>query len=203
MNRIIKNILPAFFVFLVCGILSTAQCQMQNKFAQQGTVELGGNISYENDTYSYNLTAEPYIGWFPIDGLEIGFDPIQYFYRNGYFWTGYATIYSQSNAMILFAPSYNLKLTHTSFLCIEGLIGYAHIYAYGNSDPPTGAYGGPFTESDSGIAYGGHISLKLALSNSGLFNIGVQYLRIVYPASQDFTFGYNDISLIAGFTVVL
>jgi hypothetical protein len=202
----ILKVQPAFlFIALLIGMTyTTAQSQTHNKFATAGTIELGGNLSYDAIYKSSSFSVSPYIGWFPIDGLEIGFDPIEYSALTDH-WLNFNHGYvnSQISILIMLAPSYNFKLTGKSFLFVEGLIGYTHQYQNGYYDSPTGAGGGSYANSDSGIAYGGHIGVKVAISDHGLFNIGVQYLRTVYPIFSDMTYGYNDISLVAGFTVVL
>ena len=122
LHRTVSRILfVALFIFLLS---SSEPLKAQNawNFAKKGVIELGGSISYQNITSVYNGSSgsstgifmfQPYFGYFPVDGFEIGINPL------GITVLSNITVYN-----IFLAPSYNFKETGILFPFIEGQIGY-------------------------------------------------------------------------------
>jgi hypothetical protein len=188
-----KNIFSKrlFYASFLVPLIFTQLIYAQEQFASGGVVELGGNVTFQNiipvsngktgNSYSV-FTFAPFIGFFAADGLEIGFNPlgITYVSLSG-------TSYTQLR--ILLAPSYNFKTNGNSYPFIEGLLGYT---SYSNS------------ESYNGFSWGGRAGVKIGITDSGLLNLGIQYLLITLnPENSSDRNGQNELSISAGFTVWL
>jgi hypothetical protein len=149
-------------------------------------------------TPSPALEDLPFFGWFPIDGLEIGLNPFSLA----------SDLKGNSNLMFLVAPAYNFKTASGAYPFIEVESGVASSSANLSS------------ETLSGFIYGGRLGVKIALNNSALFNISLQYLHWsysytnytttynsnnipLYSASNTTTESYSNIIVALGFTVAL
>jgi hypothetical protein len=187
-----KCTLSHFTVFtlamIVC-IASVSFAQDGKKFATKGSSELGGSISFQSLTPVSNgntgdattiFSLAPFIGYFVTDGFEIGLNPL-----------GITSIsYSGSSAtqiMILAAPSYNFKTEGIVYPFIEALLGY--------SSQSNGS-------TRSGFSWGGRGGVKLAVTDTGLLNLGIQYVQITLnPSGATNRYGSNQLAISAGFTV--
>lgn len=166
-----------------------AIAQDGKKFAMKGSTELGGSISFQSITPVFNGTTEdattifsvaPFVGYFIADGFEIGVNPL-----------GLTTISfrgsSDTQLMIFAAPSYNFKTEGITYPFIEALLGY--------TSQSNGS-------SRSGFSWGGRGGVKLAVTDKGLLNLGVQYVQITLnPSGATNRSGYDQLAISAGFTV--
>lgn len=130
----------------------------------------------------------PYIGYFIIDGLELGLNPL------GYRYASYEN-YSNYNITIMFAPSYNFDTKSKIYPFIEGRIGYTS-HNYKDTNPPE------VDETWSGLSYGAAGGVKFILGESSLLKAGASYMFYTYmPESADNRYGYNELMLELGFMV--
>ena len=166
-----------------------AVAQEGKKFAMKGSTELGGSISFQSITPVSNgntgyattiFSVAPFIGYFVADGFEIGVNPL-----------GLTTISSGGSSftqiMIFAAPSYNFKTEGIAYPFIEALLGY--------TSQSNGS-------SRSGFSWGGRGGVKLAVTDKGLLNLGIQYVQITLnPSGTTNRYGSNQLAISAGFTV--
>ncbi len=176
---------------LICGLLALpCRSQETRGFAQKGTVELGGDVSFQSVTPVFNgasgdattiFTLAPFFGYFVSDGFELGVNPFDITVNS------LPNSNSSTRVSILFAPSYNFKTNSIAYPFVEALLGYTSL-----SDGGT----------ESGFSWGARGGLKLAVADRGLLNLGLQYLQITMnPSGATRRYGSNDFSLSAGFTV--
>ncbi len=195
-HRVLKILVAVLFIFLLSSS-KLLKAQNTGDFAKKGVVELGGNISYQNITSVNNgstgistsmFTFQPYFGYFPVDGFEIGVNPF------GLTFLSNVIIYN-----IFLAPSYNFKETEILYPFIEGQIGFT---AQSYKD-----------NSLSGLSWGLRAGFKIVATGKGLLNIGIQYQQITLDentTSVALEYGENNgrngsnvLSVAAGFTVWL
>jgi hypothetical protein len=176
---------------LICGLFALpCRGQETKAFAQKGTVELGGNVSFQSVTPVFNgasgdastvFTLAPFFGYFVSDGFELGVNPFDITVNS------LPNSNSSTRVSILFAPSYNFKTNSIAYPFVEALLGYTSLSNRG---------------TESGFSWGGRGGLKLAVADRGLLNLGVQYLQITMnPSGAIRRYGSNDFSLAAGFTI--
>jgi hypothetical protein len=182
-----SEIFFGLILILIFVVVVPLRAQSKNDFAERGTVELGGSISYENESFVGDMfngsegifTLDPYFGFFPVDGLEIGFDPLE------------ITILGSNVKIynIFIAPSYNFETNGIIYPFVEGQIGYtAEVTSI----------------TLSGLSWGLRGGIKAAITGNGLLNIGIQYRQITEnPDNSSGRNGYNQFSIEAGFTVWL
>jgi hypothetical protein len=186
-----------FVVLFVVAALCSYNIYAQG-FAKKGCIETGGTIAFSSQTDVVNdetadesLTSfalEPYIGYFVIEGLELGLMPI---------FTS-ESIGDNSTSMfgIFFAPSYNFNTQSQVYPFIEGRVGY-NTFSQDN---------GVSDQSLSGISFGGRGGIKVSLGGSSLLNIGIEYMMYTFdpedpPAGFDGRYGANVLAVSAGWTV--
>lgn len=169
-------------------------------FAKKGVIEMGGSAGFSSITSVFNgesaenstsvFMIEPYVGYFIMNGLELGLIPSFSTYSHG--------DASQTSFGVYFAPAYNFDLKSSLYPFIEGRIGYnTSSYDDGNS----------LTEdaSSSGLAWGLRGGVKVQLGNSALLNFALAYNQITMnPENWDGDRnGQNSFDVMAGFTVFL
>ena len=165
-------------------------------FAKKGVWELGGMIGFASTTAVNDgetgdealtqFTFEPYIGYFVINGLELGLIP------------SFSSL-SQGDASIsefdiYFAPAWNFDLQSMAFPYLEGRIGYGTAnYDYGEGDGTT----------LSGLSWGLRGGLKYQLGSSALVNASLGYTQsTLNPKDWDGgRNGTNVFDVMAGFTI--
>ncbi|MEW6510680.1 MAG: hypothetical protein AB1428_06930 [Bacteroidota bacterium] len=184
---------PAF----VGGSAAGFAQEQRRHFTSRGSVELGGSISFQatqpvaNDRTSdviYDLTVLPYVGYFILDGFELGVNPAGLVLTSA----GSTTI---TSLRILAAPSYNFRTSTIATPFVEGLAGLTTM---------TTSVSGGGTSTASGFTWGGRAGVKVGVVERGLLNLGIQYLRItVNPSGAPGRNGSNDFSVTAGWTVWL
>jgi hypothetical protein len=190
-RSIFVSIVRCYFLVGLCLFVTTSlYSQEESTFAQKGTLELGGSISFRSDTQVTAgqseeavtvFTIAPYIGYFVADGFEIGLNPLGY--SSASFWG-----LSVTQIMVFVAPSYNFKTESIAYPFVEALLGYTSQSGAGTSL--------------SGFSWGGRGGVKLAVADKGLLNVGVQYLKITLnPSGATDRNGSNQFSFSTGFTV--
>lgn len=163
--------------------------QEAKPFATQGCMEIGGSISFLSTTPVFygntngsmsTFSFQPFIGYFVSDGFELGFDPLGLTYID----LGGTTI---TQVTIFAAPSYNFRTGGNAYPFIEALLGYTSQSV---------------SSTSSGFSWGGRGGVKIAVTDKGLLNLGVQYLQITLdrPGAGERN-GSNQFSIAAGFTV--
>jgi hypothetical protein len=163
-------------------------------FAVRGTFELGGSVSYSaswsvaNGSTSgsalHQVTAMPYAGYFVIDGLELGVNPLGFTYVS----QGSAHL---SEFKVLGSVAYNFRLPSRVYPFVEGLAGYAFASGSGVSDR-------------GGFSWGGRGGLKVGIAGGALLTVGVQYLQVTLkPSGVTARSGYNELGAVVGFSVWL
>ena len=187
-------------LMLMAGISASGafaqQQQPRKHFGSPGTFELGGSMSFtasqpvvagKTGNWIYDFSLLPYAGYFVIEGLELGINP-----------AGVNVLRSGDTTTvqlrILFAPAYNLHTATMVTPFVEGLAGItsASLMHAGS------------TTSISGFTFGGRAGVKAALTERGLLNIGIQFLRITLnPPGAGSRSGSNELSVSAGWTVLL
>lgn len=182
-----KTILPALIFLLFNGVLlaqDNSSGESTPAFPNPG-VELGGQISFSSTSISdgdYSTTVfsfEPYIGAMLGKTFEIGFYP------------GIATISNGHNSVTAYqfflAPCLNSSAGSLTAY-VEGLVGYASI------DPNV-----------SGLGLGGSVGLKFQIIKTGIFKIGVNYVKQNYSASEGGFGSYSTqvVAIETGFRIFL
>ena len=185
-------IAPRLFVASLALLLlaGSLYAQEPRRFLNKGSVELGGSIAFntvqpvvngKNGNAVNVFAASPYVGYFVIDGLEIGVNPLGIAVRDS---SGANT----TDLRIFLAPSYNFRTSSLATPFIEGLAGFTFRRA-GNVN-------------SNGFSWGGRAGIKAALTDKGLLNIGVQFVAITLnTGSQTSRNGTNEFSIVAGWTV--
>jgi hypothetical protein len=188
---------PIIFLLLLAYFVIIPRCNAQeiNSFANKGVVELGGSFSYARTTYVYQSLEEftyntlsllPYVGYFIIDNLEIGLNPIsvQSNWNSGY--TEYFTT-------ALLAPAYNFRAGRNLYPFIEAQFGYTSQIVTGSL-----AYLNPKRD---GFSWGGRAGIKLVTVEKCLLNIGLQYQQIALNENKNTArHGMNTLLFSVGFT---
>jgi len=171
--------------------------QPKKGFASAGVWELGGSATFSRSTpviggstgeANYKLSAIPYVGYFLMDGLELGVNPL------GVALTGDGDT-TNTELRFLFAPSYNVDLGGRLYPFIEGLAGYTALIV----DYPGGG-----RSTRSGFSWGGRLGVKFPVTARGLLNVGVQFLAVTLdPKGASTRNGTDELSLSVGFALWL
>ncbi|MGB5875330.1 MAG: hypothetical protein WBG80_01345 [Bacteroidota bacterium] len=186
-----------------CTLSAPAGAQVKSSpkprdgFASAGIWELGGSATFSRNTpvvggntgdAVYKLSAIPYVGYFLMDGLELGVNPLGVALTSG----GDTTT---TELRFLFAPSYNFDLGGRAYPFVEGLAGYTAAI----TDYPGGG-----RSTRSGFSWGGRLGVKFPVTARGLLNVGVQYLVITLdPKGESSRNGVDELSISLGFAVWL
>jgi hypothetical protein len=148
-----------------------------HSYATKGTFDLGGNISFSSVSNISDgstgqgvtlLSISPKVGFFPIQGLEIGFNPGLSIMELP---SGYTLISpegrSSSSILQLFAfAGYNFRLEGSSIVpYFEVPFGYTRI-------------GGGYPES--GFSWGARGGIKVVPVNHFILNIGLEYWQLTF-----------------------
>ncbi len=166
----------------------------KKRFAVAGVWELGGSATFQRSVpvvdgkegdAVYTLSALPYVGWFLMDGLELGVNPL-----------GVSMTRSEGTTVVdlrfLVAPSWNFRMKGEWYPFVEGLAGYTARLTSGDGGDAT----------DDGITWGGRVGVKFWVVEQGLLTVGVQYLAVTLdPSTAKNRHGSNDIAAAVGFSV--
>lgn len=166
----------------------------KKRFANAGVWELGGSATFQRSVpvvngvegdAVYTLSAFPYVGWFLMDGLELGANPL-----------GVSMTRTVESTVVdlrfLFAPSWNFRMRGEWYPFVEGLVGYTARLTSSDEGDTT----------DAGLAWGGRVGVKFWVVEQGLLTVGVQYLAVTLdPSNAKNRYGSNDIAAAVGFSV--
>jgi hypothetical protein len=161
-------------------MISSGGNAQDRQFATKGVTEISGSVSYSNFTYVSDgetgdaisiFTLAPQIGYFVIDGLELGLG------TGVSLLPGFSVLSPEDGEstnilQFFFSPSYNIKTNGKNlFPFIEAQLGYTSI---SSGD-----------QTDSGFSYGGRAGLKIVAVEHLLVSISAQYLLITLNESGE------------------
>jgi hypothetical protein len=183
-----------FLIFLSFITIVCLNVKAQD-FGKKGVIETGGTISFSSitsvsdgetaDESTTIFSLQPAIGYFIVDGFEIGLAP------------AFTSLSSGDNTTSMFgiflAPAYNFNTGGKVYPFIEGRIGYNTV----NTDD------GQTDQTLSGLSYGGRGGIKVQLGGSSLLNLGVEYMLITLNPEdwEGDRNGVNYLAVSAGWTV--
>ncbi len=195
-----RSSLFVIFLWIAAGAIFQPHSMAQSLtgFAAKGTIELGGNISYQRTSVITQGTEFPtqtnsvfsflpYAGYFLADGFEIGLNPLGI----QTYWDSQDKI---TNLMVLLVPSYNFDIGGNVYPFVEAQLGYSEEI-----------FGGSLAELNpskrDGLSWGGRAGIKLVITGNCLLNVGAQYQQITLtPNGASQWSGSNIVMVSAGFT---
>jgi outer membrane protein len=189
-----------FSILSVVALLTSAA--FAQEFAKKGVVELGGNVGFtsitaiadgksaSNSTTIFQIS--PTVGYFVMDGLEIGIDPLELGYAGTSATSGLTTLSEGSYTMTMVGiwafGAYHFLTGGNAFPYLQALVGYT-------SESETGSPGA------SGLSYGFAGGAKFKLTGGLLLNAGISYKFYTYnPSGATNRFGLNVLGIGAGFS---
>jgi hypothetical protein len=187
-------------LLVICFTSCSLHAQQFNK---QGTMEVGGTISYSSSTMVSNgetaekstaiFTFNPIASYFITDGFSLGVSP-------GYNYVKIAgTDNGISQLMLFLVPGYTFGKSNV-YPFVEGWIGYTALNSDGVS--LSGQSSGKLELS--GLSFGGRGGVKIQVGKSGLFNLSVSYMALTFnPKDADKRTGLNNLALAMGFTIFI
>jgi opacity protein-like surface antigen len=178
-----KKLLSILVLTLLFGSLAFSQ-----DFGKQGVLEFGGTAGFMSLTPVVNgetgdatstIMFEPTVGYFIIDGLEVGLNPLSIS----------STSPPEGDALTTIGiwafGGYHFNTMSKIHPYIEGLIGYTSMSAGG--------------ESHGGFAFGAGAGVKFELAGGLLLNAGLDYRFYTYDFDQtDKRDGVNALSVAVG-----
>lgn len=180
-------------ILLILAFISTVS--FAQDFAKKGVIELGGSILFSSTTEVYDgETADdsqtdfsfmPLVGYFIIDGFEVGVMPV---FSSTSFGDN-----STSTIGIYLTPQYHFDMKSNIYPYIGAMVGYNSL----NIDNGTN------DESFSGLSFGGLAGLKVQLGKSALANLGINYFMYTFnPEDWDKDrVGANQLAISAGVSI--
>ncbi len=191
-NRRRPEFLSALLILASIVAVSTGHGQEVRRFFSKGSVELGGSVSYsavqpvingKNGDVVNLFSVTPYVGYFVLDGFEIGVNPLGIAVRDS---AGSTT----TDLRMFLAPSYNFRTPSIATPFVEGLAGFT-FRRVGSTNW-------------NGFSWGGRAGIKVAVTDKGLLNIGIQFVAVTLnTGSQVNRNGTNEFSVLVGWTVWL
>jgi hypothetical protein len=165
-------------------------------FVSRGTVELGGTIGFTSltpvvggntgDNQSI-FSLEPMVGYFVIDGLEVGLNPATLVYAS-------AGSSSVTQVRSFAFVGYNFQTSTMIVPYLAGLAGYSASISSG----------GGTTTTHQGFCWGGQGGIKVGVAEHANLVIGLQYVQITLnPTGASTRTGSNEFSVNVGWTVWL
>jgi hypothetical protein len=187
-------------VLLCCGVVTgTAQERppsVRKHAVSRGTVELGGTIGFTSVQAVQNgktgdsqsiVSLEPVVGYFIIDGVEVGLSPAGLVYVS-------AGSSSVTQIRSFGFVGYNFQTSTMVVPYVEGLAGYAAVISSNSGT----------TTTRSGFCWGGQGGIKVGVAEHANLVIGVQYVQITLdPSGASTRTGTNEFSVNVGWTVWL
>ncbi len=169
-----------FKLCIAITFLSFSASVSAQNFAQSGTTELGGDISFSSQSSPSNYSSSstlttfsfnPYVGFMTSGGFELGLMP------------GITSL-SQGNISatelnFFVAPSYNISTGSTVYPCLEFLIGYNSINLKSSS-----VFSGSSTQTADGLGIGFDAGMKVNIKGNSLLLLKIQYLHQSYRESN-------------------
>lgn len=179
-----------FILSLILSVFCIINMNAQD-FAKEGTWEFGGAVSYTSttnvndgetaDNSTNEFSFEVPVGYFIIDGLELGITP-----------EIMTTSYDDRSTTwfgIYFTPAWNFDLNSNAYPFIEGRFGYQSATV----DP-----GGSSSSSTySGIGWGVLGGVKVQISKNVLINAGFGYMQHTLEG-ENHTGGRNGENILGG-----
>ncbi len=188
-----KGLLGVMVALVAFGLVFLPMnAQAGEKFGMKKQIEVGGSIAFSSTTpvqagqtgdATTDFAIEPYVGYFIIDGFELGLIPmidIQSPPGGG----------SSTTLMNIFlAPAWTFQLQNSMVTpFIEALVGFTSQSSGGNSA--------------SGFSWGGRAGAKFMVTGNGLLNFDVRYLMLTAnPSGSSERNGQNLLQVGLGFTV--
>ena len=171
-----------FSILCVVALLSSAA--FAQEFAKKGAVEIGGNVGFSSITTIIDGQSDPNattlfqisptIGYFAIDGLELGINPLEFTnvmgQTSGLTTTG-DSAFSQTWVGFWVFGAYHFSTGGTTFPYLQALVGYTSESSTGKS-------------SVSGLSYGFAGGAKFKLTDGLLLNAGISYKFYTYNQSE-------------------
>jgi hypothetical protein len=169
--------------------------ELTKKYSDKGTIEIGGNVSYQHsnyivqgsEAYTENMFSFfPYAGYFITDNFELGVNPL-----------GVQTSWNSEDRTTLLSiflcPSYNFRISETIYPFVEAQFGFTAQYiTYSFSS---------LNSRNRGFSWGGRTGVKIILVEKCLLNAGLQYQQIsLSPGGATSRSGINTLQFSAGFT---
>jgi len=177
-----KKLLSVLVLVVLFG--SLAFCQ---NFAKKGVLEFGGSAGFMSATPVVNgetgdatstIMFEPTLGYFFMDGLEVGFNPLSI----------ESISPPEGDAMTMVGiwafGAYHFTTMGKTYPYIEALLGYTTMSA---------------GESAGGLAYGIGAGAKFEIAGNLLLNAGLDYRFYTYDNDDtDSRDGFNALSIMIG-----
>ncbi len=173
-----KNLLSVLLLVILLGSIAFSQ-----DFGKQGVIEFGGTAGFMSATPVYDgetgdatsyFMLEPSIGYFVIDGLEVGLNPLSIVSESP----------SEGDALTTIGAwafgAYHFMTMGKTYPYIEALLGYTSMSSGDNS------YGG--------LAYGVGAGAKFEIAGGLLLNAAVDYRFYTYDS--DLTGGRDGANIL-------
>jgi hypothetical protein len=167
-------------------------------FGNKGIIELGGTVGFNSTTFVANGESaddaqttfwfNPYVGYFFMNGFEVGIIPT--------FATSSLGDNSTTSFGILLAPAWIFDLRNCWYPFIEGRIGYnTETYSPGVGDDQTW----------SGLEWGARGGIKAQVGKHALVNVGIFYTQQTWNPKdwEGDRNGYNIFGIEAGVAVFI
>jgi hypothetical protein len=159
-------------------------------------VELGGTIGFASvqsvangktgDSQSI-FSLEPLVGYFVMDGVEIGLSPAGLVYTS-------AGSSSETNVRFFGFVGYNFQTSTMVVPYLEGLAGSSAVISSNNGT----------TTTRKGFCWGGRGGIKVGVAEHANLVLGLQYVQITLnPSGASTRTGTNEFSVNVGWTVWL
>jgi len=208
-----KKLLSFFTcIFLVAAFTLNAQ-----DYAKKGVWELGGSISYSNNSLVINGESGEMDGfeipsistfmvnipvyYFVVDGWQIGLVPEFVSLSSGTDDFDFST----SAYGIFFSTSYNFKTGGSVYPFIEGRVGYSAANLSLDADIDLGEFellkgnavqqDNMLDETLSGLGWGFSGGIKIQVGKAALINLGVGYQQRTYDPEETITVAGEEIEV--------
>jgi hypothetical protein len=178
-----RNLLSVVLLVILFSSLAFSQ-----HFAEQGVIEFGGTAGFMSATPVVNgetgdatstFMLEPTLGYFVIDGLEVGLNPLSIQSISPPEGDALSTI------GVWAFGAYHFTTMGKTYPYIEALLGYTTMSAGG--------------ESAGGLAYGVGAGAKFEIAGGLLLNAGLDYRFYTYDYDEtDSRDGVNALSIGVG-----
>ena len=175
-----KNLLSILLLVILLGSIAFSQ-----DFGKQGVIEIGGMAGFSSATLVVNgetgdaittIMLEPTVGYFVIDGLEVGLNPLSFQSMKVPDEDAISTI-----GFWAFG-AYHFMTMGKTYPYIQALLGYTTMSAGG--------------ESAGGLAYGIAAGVKFEIAGGLLLNAGAEYRFFTYDFEEtDSRDGSNVLSI--------
>lgn len=161
-----KNLLAALVAFLVVGFLAAPSSGLANdKYANKGQVELGGNLNFSSSTRvtagntgdaATTIALTPFVGYFFMDQFEVGLNvrlSSTTFQGN-----------TSSDYTLLLSPAWNFRIQNSIVTP-----AVAFLFGYGSNSTAGGV-------TSNGLSVGGRAVAKIQVVSNANLHVGAEYL---------------------------